>query len=385
MNFSERIKINPSATMAINALVQQKRLKGQKVYNLSIGEPMIDTDPVIIESAYEAMKKGETHYPPVQGLNKLLSLASEWMNERYGSSYDNSNTIVTTGGKYGISLVLQALLNDGDEIIIHSPYWVSYPEMVRLFGGTPVIVKTGADNGWKVKLEDLHRAITNKTKIIIINNASNPTGVMYSKEEMREILKLAQENGVMVLSDEVYSGLVYDSQEYVSAASFPEYRDNVIIIESCSKNFAMTGWRVGFVFAPLELIKSLNMLQGQSTSGAAIMCQWGAVTALENRHRICSDIRRIMKNRRDVFIENFNRIFNEKLMIPSAGLYVFLPISIFSNNSNSISFCRDLLEKNNLAAVPGESFGEMEFVRFSFGSPESELIEALEVLAKYKG
>lgn len=383
MIFSEKIKINPSATLAINALVQQKKMKGEKVFNLSVGEPMINTDPVIIKAANESLARGETHYPPVQGLKKLLALSTDWINESFGSTYTEEEVVVTSGGKFGIYLTLQSLLNDCDEVLISSPYWVSYPEMVKLFGGVPVIIKTDADKGWKMSVSSLQRAVTDKTKILILNNASNPAGTLYNHEELSAILEFARKNNILVLSDEVYSGLVYDDNVFISCASFEKFKENVIIIQSCSKNFAMTGWRIGFVFGPKELIKKITMLQGQSTSGVSTMCQWAAVAALENRERIMLDIKKEIERRRDVFVASFNSLFDCKIKAPTSSLYAFIPVRYFNSSKKSSYFSKELLEKANIASVPGESFGEDDYVRFSFGVSENDIKEGLTALKNY--
>jgi len=307
-----------------------------------------------------------------------------WMNNKYLANYKTDEVLVTAGGKFGIYLALQSLLQAGDEVLIISPYWVSYPAMVRIFGGVPKIIETSEDANWKVSVRDLENEVSEKTKILILNNASNPTGTLYTKEEIANILEFAKQNNLAVLSDEVYSGLVYDGQEYISCASFQEYKENLIVIQSCSKNLAMTGWRVGFVFGPAEFIKTLISLTSQSTSGVTTISQHSALAGLQNIEQISSDINNEMQIRRNFFISTFNKLFNTKIKSPASALYCFIPLPAFGVESNdSVKFCEDVLREANVAMVPGIAFGKEGYVRCSFGENIEELGEALQQLIKY--
>lgn len=378
------INIEPSSTVAINSLALQKKQAGERVYNLSVGEPMIDTPELIKLSAIKSIQENKTHYPPVSGLVELKDIAVSWMNRKYLANYNSDEVIVTAGGKFGIYLTLQSLLQSGDGVIIISPYWVSYPAMVKIFGGVPQIVETSEDNNWEVSISDLKNSINEKTKILILNNASNPTGVLYSKEEIADILEFAKQNNLIVLSDEVYSGLVYDGAEYISCALFQEYKDNLIVIQSCSKNLTMTGWRVGFVFGPADFIKTLTSLTSQSTSGVTSISQYSALAGLQNIESISLEINNEMQTRRDFFVSTFNNLFNAELKSPASALYCFIPLSAFGvENTDSIKFCEDILKETNVALVPGVAFGKEGYVRCSFGENIEELGEALRQLVKY--
>ncbi len=380
MHFNPLSIVEPSATLAMNALAQAKKAKGERVYNLSAGEPMLAPHPAVIEAATNAMKAGKTRYPPVAGIPELLSLATAWSNDTYGTNYASKNALVTCGGKFGLYGLCQALLSPGDKVLIIAPYWVSYPSMVKMFGGEAVIVETSETNGWKLKIEDLRLKIN--AKVLILNNGGNPTGVLYSRDEIKNILEWAKENGVVIISDEVYSGLTYDG-EFVSCGSFPEYSENVIIIQSCSKHFAMTGWRVGFVFGTEEIIQVLTNIQSQSTTGTASISQWAAVGALENAGTIIPHVNSEMKKRRDTLVEILQKYWDIKIFIPS-GLYAFVSMkSLGTQETDSVKFCTDVLEKANVAMVPGAPFGQEGYVRMSFGETEKELSEAVEALAKY--
>lgn len=377
-----KIKIESSATVTINSLALEKKKKGERVFNLSAGEPMIDTPEIIKQAGINAINNNQTHYPPVAGLPELREGAVRWMNREYGADYGMKNVLLTAGGKFGLFLVLQAFVGAEDEVLIPAPYWVSYPAMVKIFGGVPRYLQTTQESGWKISADDLKGGISENTKILILNNGSNPTGVLYSKEELENILQIAKENNILVISDEVYSGLVYDDNEYVSATSFSEFNDNVLVIQSCSKNFAMTGWRVGFVFGDTEIIKTLTSLTSQSTSGVTSISQWAVVAALQNAEKIIPEIKTEMQKRRDIFISAFVKNFDVELDIPKCGLYCFITMSAFGiEEKDSLVFCERVLKEASVAMVPGIAFGCEGYVRCSFGESGEELEEALEKLS----
>ncbi len=381
--FSKKVQIPPSATVTINTIAQQKRKSGQRVYNLSAGEPMMDMAHYLRDAVDVAIDQGQTLYPPVAGLDDLRSAASEWINSTYGTNYTSAQTLITCGGKFGIYLAFQALLNDGDEVMMIAPYWVSYPSMVELFGGVPVVVETEEHQGWRVDLASLERAVTSKTKVLILNNASNPTGTLYTRDELVQILDFAKRHNIIVLSDEVYSGLTYEG-EYVSCGSFPEYAESVIVIQSCSKNFGMTGWRVGFVFAPQSIIKMLTTLQGQSITGTSIVSQWAAIAALKSAATITQQIHDEMRSRRDIFIGTLNELFGCSVAAPASAFYSFIPLTAFGiTETDDVAFCERVLDKSGVAMVPGSAFGKPSFVRCSFGERPQELRDSLKALKAY--
>ncbi|MSU75453.1 MAG: aminotransferase class I/II-fold pyridoxal phosphate-dependent enzyme, partial [Candidatus Magasanikbacteria bacterium] len=383
MQFSHLTNIEASATMAVNARAAEKRRAGERVYNLSAGEPVLLPHPAIIEGATIAMQAGKTLYPPVAGIPELRETASAWVNAEYGTNYESKNTLVTCGGKFGVFALCQALLSPGDEALVVSPFWVSYPQMVKLFGGALRIIETKQSAGWKVSRNDLEK-IETKIKILVLNNATNPTGALYSRDEIKSILDWAKEKDIVVISDEVYSGLVYDRAEYISCGSFPEHQDHVIVVQSCSKHFAMTGWRAGFVFGSEEIIKVLTMLQSQSTTGTSSISQWVALAAFQNAAEIIPIVRGEMQARRNVFIETFQKLFTASLTPPAAGLYIFIAMrDLGTERTDSVAFCQELIEKANIALVPGAAFGVEGYVRASFGAESNEIIESLTALAKY--
>ncbi|MBI2484441.1 pyridoxal phosphate-dependent aminotransferase [Candidatus Uhrbacteria bacterium] len=376
------MRVEPSATVMMNTLALEKKAKGERVFNLAAGEPMVETHPLVIEAAERAMREGKTHYPPVTGIPELRKAAAEWMNSTYDTAYEPRNSIVTCGGKFGIFALCHALLEPGDEVMIPAPYWVSYPGIVRLFSGIPRAIATSESNNWKIAVSDLESLYTPQTKILIMNNASNPTGVLYQKNELAEILSWAQSKNLVIISDEVYSGLVYDNQRYVSCGSFPEFANQTIVIQSCSKHFAMTGWRVGFVFGQPDIIKTLSMLQGQSTTGTSSISQWAALAAIQNAHTIIPSVRAAMQERRDVAARALEKLFGFKPSVPSSSLYLFMSlVRLGMQEKTSEQAALELLEKANIATVPGKAFGQEGYLRFSFGDIPQELEAAIHALA----
>ncbi len=384
MKFSNRLNIPPSETIEINSLALQKKKKGERIYNLSIGEVVTNTSNYIIRSAEQAMKENKSFYTLARGIKELREVSRNWINKSYNTNFSFEETFVTNGGKFALYSLCQAILNPGDEAIVIAPYWVSYPSMIKLAEGKPVILETRKENDWKVAPAQIEEAISEKTKFIIFNNASNPTGVFYEEKEVRNILEVAKRNNVLVISDEVYSGLVYDEKKYVSCGMFPEYKDNVVVVHSASKIFSMTGWRVGFVFAQKEIVDVLAKLQGQSTSNTCSIAQWAAVGAFDNADKIIVEVQRKMQKRRDLFVKTFNELFLCKIKPPLSALYCFVPIKCFGvENNNSVEFCKKVLEESNVALVPGSAFGMEGFVRCSFGVNEEEIVEAIKKLYEY--
>ncbi len=384
MKLSSEVRISPSATLAMNALAGEKKKKGEVVYNLTVGEPMIETSDIIVVAAKKALDEGKTLYTPAAGIPELRDAVAVWMNQNFASDFKKENTVVTCGGKHALLMTLQSLLEVGDEVLIPAPYWVSYPSMVELCGGKSIVIETEEKNNWKVTADQIENACSAKTKIMILNNGGNPTGVLYTKEEIENILKMAKEKALIVISDEVYSGLVYDSQKFVSVASFPEYRECSVIIQSCSKHFAMTGWRVGFVFGPKELITLIETLQSQSTTGTSSISQWAALAAFQNADEIIGEINREMQSRRDAFVENFKKYFGVNLLSPQAGLYAFISLKNFGViETDSVAWCMKILEKANVVFVPGAPFGVEGYVRASFGGKIADVEAGLRSLAQY--
>lgn len=387
-------KLKASATVLINTLAQSKKAAGIRVYNLSVGEPKMTTPEVVREGAIKFIEAGDIPYPSPAGLNDLRSAAANWMNQSYATNYKAEECIITTGGKFAIYLMLQYLCGsnsplktnptDKISVIIQAPYWVSYPSITKIMDANPVIVNSTETGGWKLTPEMLKAAYTPECKILMLNNGVNPTGIIYTRSEMQALMATANELGLLVISDEVYSALVYTNDEYVSCGSFPEYKDNVVVVQSASKSFAMTGWRVGFLFCRKDLIDVMSALSTQSTTGVSLICQHGALAAFKNAKQINAWVRDTMKIRRDIFVDSFRKHFGIQLEYPKATLYVFASLdSLGVKNLSDEEFCIRALEEANVATVPGSAFGQPGYVRFSYGADEGDLDGGLENLAKF--
>lgn len=387
-------QLKASATVVINSIAQAKKAQGIRVYNLSVGEPKMITPQVVRDAACNFIQKGDIPYPSPAGLPKLRDLACEWMNKNYKTNYVQNESIVTTGGKFALYLLLQYLCGVNSplkkdpkevvDVLVPAPYWVSYPAITKIMEGNPVIIQTTEAGEWKVTPEILKQAATANSKILLLNNGVNPTGTIYTRAEMKAIMDTAHELDLTVISDEVYSGLVYTGDEYVSCGSFPEYKDSTIIVQSMSKSFSMTGWRVGYIFARKEIIDVMSALSTQSTTGVSLIAQHGAIAAFENAETINSSINAEMKTRRDEFVRAFKKHFGQDLATPKATLYVFASLeSLGIKGLTDDEFCIRALEEVNVASVPGSSFGRPGYVRFSYGSDIEDLDGGLENLAKF--
>ncbi len=375
-----------SATVAINSIATAKIAAGIPVANLSAGEPKLPPHELLVTAVIAALKQGKTLYPPVAGLPELKVLASQWLNSSYDCHFQEQHCLPVNGGKLGIYLLLQLLMTAGDEVIFSAPYWVSYPTLVTLFGGMAKIVPSHAEEGWKLTPDALKKACSKKSRFLILNNAANPTGALYSRAELAELLRIAAEQDLMVISDEVYSELTYDDHRYISCGAFKEYRERVLLIQSCSKNFAMTGWRIGFVFAPENIIKPLTTLLGQCTSGVTTISQWAAVAVLQEAQTISNWVRTTMQERRNILCQALQKHFVKPIELPQSALYIFLALrDLGVTTIHSVEFCKNALEQANVALIPGAAFGQDDYIRLSFGAEPEQLEQGVKALAKYCG
>jgi aspartate/methionine/tyrosine aminotransferase len=378
------LELSESKTLEINTVAVAKRQTGETVYNLSAGEAYIDLDPNIESAIARAVAEGKTKYPPVAGIPELRSAACDWVNKAFRGNYNPGQCLVTPGGKMALFYLFQSFLKPGDEVIIISPYWVSYPVMIKLFGGKPVILERQADEAWHFDPAQLEKLVTPKTRLIVINNGANPSGVLYTQDEIDAVFKIVKKHDLFLISDEVYSGLAYDD-DFRSFADFPEVTKNVVIVQSCSKNFAMTGLRVGFAFADKKIIELMAKLQSQSTSGAATIMQYAALAAVLNWEKIIPGINEELKARRDLFFNELKTKLNQEHTPSQAGLYAFLNLDKLtgSKEKDSDRFCLKLINEANVASVPGSAFGKSDFVRFSYGATKQKITGAVAALAKF--
>lgn len=371
-------RLTPSPINLISAQADAMRKSGVHIFNFAAGDPILRNHPAILEAAARALEEGVSPYAPVGGLLELRLIAAEWMNRRYGSEYGVKETMVGCGGKFGLYSALQTLVEPGDEVIMAAPYWVSYPEMIRLASGVAVAASTSSETDWKLTAEEFRSHVSKRSKVLLLNNACNPTGALYSKDELEELLEIARQANMTVIADEVYSELVFDGKSFISCSSFAKHRSRVVVIESCSKNFAMAGWRVGFAFGPSEIIANMIALQSQSTTGTALISQRAAVGALSKADEVSRYVRDAMGRRRELFFKTFNRLFSAKEIAAPSALYFFAKIK----EENSVAFCEKLLKNSHVAVIPGIGFGKEGHIRFAFTDEEEEIVKGLEALKR---
>ena len=387
-----------SETLAMTAKARELKAQGKDVISLSIGEPDFNTPETVKEAAKQAIDDNFTHYPPVPGYADLREAVSKKFKRDNNLDYKPEQVVVSTGGKQCIYQVVQCLVNPGDEVIIPTPFWVSYKEIVRVAEGKIVYVKTDIENDFKVTPAQLEAAITPKTKLIIFSSPSNPTGMLYSKEELRGIAEVvARHENVFVMSDEIYEHINFVGK-HESIAQFPEIYDRVITVNGVAKGFAMTGWRIGFIGAPLPIAKACNKLQGQVTSATCSIAQMATIRAMEMDPATSEDIinmRNIFRQRRDMVYDLLCQIPGLKVRMPQGAFYFFPDVSSYYGKSfngtkieNSTDMAFYLLNEANVATVMGSAFGDDACIRLSYATSEDLLREALrrikEALANLK-
>ncbi len=393
---SDRLnRLAPSATLAMSQKSSEMRAQGVDVINMSVGEPDFNTPEFIKEAGKKAIDDNYSKYSPVPGYLALRQAISEKLKNENGLDYNTSEIIVGTGGKQGVCNAVLALVNPGDEVVIPAPYWVSYPQMVKLAGGIPVVVSTEIENNFKMTPDQLEAAITPKTKMLILCSPSNPTGSVYSKDELQELAEVIRRHeNVFVLSDEIYEHITYVGHTH-SMAEFTGMKERVIIANGASKAYAMTGWRLGWVAAPEWIVKGMNKLQGQYTSGTCDVSQMAALAAYTSPQEAREAMRQAFERRRDLIVELGREINGLEVNVPEGAFYLFPKCSSFfgkSNGTHTISNSTDLalylLEEGHVATVAGDAFGAPGYFRMSYATSEDNIREALrrikEALAKLK-
>jgi len=393
---SDRLnRLAPSATLAMSQKSSEMRAQGVDVINMSVGEPDFNTPEFIKEAGKKAIDDNYSKYSPVPGYLALRQAISEKLKNENGLDYNTSEIIVGTGGKQGVCNAVLALVNPGDEVVIPAPYWVSYPQMVKLAGGIPVVVSTEIENNFKMTPEQLEAAITPKTKMLILCSPSNPTGSVYSKDELQELAEVIRRHeNVFVLSDEIYEHITYVGHTH-SMAEFTGMKERVIIANGASKAYAMTGWRLGWVAAPEWIVKGMNKLQGQYTSGTCDVSQMAALAAYTSPQEAREAMRQAFERRRDLIVELGREINGLEVNVPEGAFYLFPKCSSFfgkSDGTHTISNSTDLalylLEEGHVATVAGDAFGAPGYFRMSYATSEDNIREALrrikEALAKLK-
>jgi aspartate aminotransferase len=388
-------RVKPSATIAVAQKARELKAQGRNVIGLGAGEPDFDTPDNIKEAAIAAIRRGETKYPPVSGIPELRQAIAAKFKRENGLDYRPEQTIVGTGGKQILFNALMATLNPGDEVVIPTPYWVSYPEMVALCGGTPVFVATTIENAFKLRPEDLEKAITPKTKWFIFNSPSNPSGAAYSHAELKALTDvLMRHPNVWTLSDDMYEHLTYGDFSFASPAQVePGLYGRTLTMNGVSKAYAMTGWRIGYAAGPIELIKAMDMIQGQQTSGACTIAQWAAVEALNGPQDFIPRNKKIFQGRRDLVVSMLNQARGLTCPTPEGAFYVYpscagaigrkAPSGKIINNDQD--FVTELLEAEGVAVVHGGAFGLGPNFRISYATSEKALEEACSRIQRFCG
>jgi aspartate aminotransferase len=383
MELSSRVEtLTPSLTLAIDSKAKAMKAEGIDVCGFGAGEPDFDTPEHIKAAAQAAIETGFTKYTPSSGIPELRQAIAEKFKADNGLDYKPSQIIVSNGAKQSCYNAIMAVCNPGDEVIIPAPYWLSYPEMVRLAGAEPVIVPTTQENDWKITAEQFEEAMSPKTKMIILNTPGNPTGSVYTKEELRALSEVAAEEDIYILSDEIYEKLVYDGTEHVSIASLtPEAYDLTITVNGFSKAYAMTGWRLGYLAAPEPVAKAIDSMQSHSTSNPCSFAQKGALAALKGDQQCIVDMREEFNLRREYMHGRLSSIAGITAVKPLGAFYVLANISTLGLNSTN--FADRLLSKANVAVVPGVAFGDDRTVRLSYATSLDVIKKGLDRIEEF--
>jgi len=381
---TKRVKrLNESMTLAVTTLARELKDSGKDILSFSAGEPDFDTPEVIKEEAIMALNKGFTKYTAVAGIPELLQAIAAKLKRDNALVYKPSNIITSNGAKHSLFNLIQVLIEQGDEVIIPAPYWVTYPELVRYSGGIPIPVETNDESGFKITPKQLKDAITTRTKLLILTTPSNPTGSLYSKDELEEIAEVLKGSDIFVCSDEMYEKLVYE-KEFVSVASInDDMFKRTITVNGLSKSVAMTGWRFGYLATPNEeLINAMKKLQSQSASNINSITQHAAIAGLDGRaDKDIEFMRKEFQKRRDVAVKLIDEIDGLSVIVPDGAFYLFINIKKIS--SNSMQFSQELLSKKGVAVIPGIGFGSEGYVRFSFATDEKSIVEGIKRIKEF--
>jgi len=381
---SERTQnIAASLTVAIDTLAKQMIAEGKDVVSLGAGEPDFATPKPICEAACKAIHEGKTRYTPPVGILEVRKAVSEKLARENGLHYKPEQIIMTSGAKHAVFNSLAALVNPGDEVIVPAPYWVTYPELVKWLGGKPVFVQGKRENDFKITAEQLKAACNERTKAILLNNPCNPTGSVYSKQELAALARVIVAEDIYCISDEVYEYFIYDT-EFTSAAAFEGMEERTIVINGFSKSHCMTGWRIGYNAAPAPIAKIIGKIQGQATHHPSNIAQYAALGALSMGMESVNAMRAAFKKRRDYMLERASKILKTPANAPQGAFYLFAPVSDFYGTKTpsgktiggSVELCQYLLESEGLAIVPGAAFGDDSCVRFSYAASDEMLQKA---------
>jgi aspartate aminotransferase len=380
MNYSisrRAASLTPSLTLAIDAKAKQMKAEGIDVVGFGAGEPDFATPPHIVEAAIKALRDGFTKYTPSSGIPELRQAAADKFQRDNGLVYKPSQIIISCGGKHSCCNVILATCNPGDEVIIPAPYWLSYPEMVRLAEATPVIIETTDKTEFKITPEQLRAAITPRTRLFILNSPSNPTGAVYSPEEIKALGDICVDKGVLIMSDEIYEKLVYDGVQHASVAAFsPQHQQHTIIVHGLAKAYSMTGWRIGLTAAPEPIAKAIDAIQSHSTSNPTSFAQKGAVAALNGPQDHLPLWLAEYARRRTYAWKRLNSMPGLSCVLAKGAFYLFPKVS--PTGLGSLDFCAQLLDQQKVAAVPGVAFGAADYIRLSYATSMENIEKGLD-------
>lgn len=385
------LAVEPSTTMAIDAMFKQMKAEGQNVIGFGAGEPDFPTPEHIKQAGIQAIEHNETRYTPAAGTIDLRKAICQRLKEDCGISYEHTQVAVSNGAKPCVYVALRALVNPGDEVILPAPYWVSYIELIRMVGGVPVVVEATEAEQFKLTPEKLAAAITPKTKCMILNNPSNPTGMMYSRQELEALAQVCVEKDIYVISDEIYYSLVYDNKEFVSLAAIsPEIKERTLLVNGVSKSYAMTGWRIGYVAAPAHIAKIIANYLSHSTGSPCTISQKASEVALSASQETVEEMRKAFEERRNYMVERMNQIPGVSCIKPEGAFYVMMNIGELVGKElhgtvvkDSDDFGNLFLKYGKVAVVPGTGFGAPNFVRWSYATSMENIKEGLDRLEKF--
>ncbi|RSK27398.1 pyridoxal phosphate-dependent aminotransferase [Bacillus sp. HMF5848] len=388
MFISKRVEaLTPSSTLAITAKAKELKAAGYDVIGLGAGEPDFNTPDHIIEAASKSMYEGHTKYTPSGGLPALKEEIIKKFKHDQGLTYSNHEIIVCSGAKHALYTLFQVVLNEGDEVIIPTPYWVSYPEQVKLAGGIPTYIVGAEAQQFKITASQLKEAITEKTKAIILNSPSNPTGMMYTADELHELGAVCLEHNILIVSDEIYEKLIYGDDKHVSIAELsPELKAQTIIINGVSKSHSMTGWRIGYAAGDKQIISAMTDLASHSTSNPAVMAQYGAIAAYSGSQEAVEEMRIAFEKRLNIIYDKLIAIDGISCLMPQGAFYLFPNVknaATACGYGNVDDFSTALLEEANVAVVPGSGFGAPDNIRLSYATSLELLEEAVERIASF--
>lgn len=383
IRLAERVKsISPSLTLAITAKAKKMKRDGADVVSFGAGEPDFDTPQHIKSAAAAAIEGGFTKYTPASGIPELKEAIVAKLKKDNKLTYASSSVCVSCGAKHSLYNIFQAICQEDDEIIIPSPYWLSYPEMVKMAGGTPIFIETDEGGAFKLKIGDLKKAVTKKTKAIILNSPSNPTGAVYTREALEEIADIAVSKKIAIISDEIYERLIYDSVGHLSIAALGDkIKDLTLVVNGVSKSYSMTGWRIGYMAGRGDIIEAINKIQSHSTSNPSSISQKAALEAIQGDQGFVSHMREEFESRRNYIVKRLNGIKGLKAVMPQGAFYVFCNIS--QTGLDSVRLATTWLDELKVAVIPGKPFGSDRHVRFSFAIGTDEIKKGLDRIEEW--